>query len=56
MAFYVIITTRDHRRVIVGSYHSREAAEAALTELVKGNLDSIEKAELSNDVPPGAQV
>ena len=54
MAFYLIITTRDHRRVIAGSYQTREAAEAALTEVVSRNLDSIERAELSQDVPQHA--
>lgn len=56
MAFYLIIFTRDHGRTVVGSYSTREEAQNALTEIVSRNLNNIEKADISLDVPPGTTV
>lgn len=54
MAFYVYITTTDHRRIRVGHFTTREAAETAAAVIAQGDLSRIESIEISNDVLPDA--
>lgn len=49
MAFYVYITTIDHRRIKVGHFMTRDAAVIA-----QGDLSRIESIEISSDVLSGA--
>jgi hypothetical protein len=54
MAFYVFINTTDHRRIKIGHFATREAAETAAAVIAQGDLSRIESIEISNDVMPGA--
>lgn len=54
MAFYVYINTTDHRKIKVGHFMTREAAETAAAVIAQGDLSRIESIEISNDVIPGS--
>jgi hypothetical protein len=54
MAFYVFITTTDQRRIKVGHFTTREAAETAAAVIAQGDLSRIESIEISNDMMPSA--
>lgn len=54
MAFYVYINTTDHRRIKVGHFTTREAAETAAAVIAQGDLNRIESIEISGDVIPNA--
>jgi hypothetical protein len=54
MAFYVYIVTTDKRKVRVGHFMTREAAENAAAVIAQGDLSRIESIEISNDVLPNA--
>jgi hypothetical protein len=54
MAFYVFITTTDQRRIKVGHFTTREAAETAAAVIAQGDLSRIESIEISGDIMPNA--